>query len=96
MSKRAPPLAEISLLKSETIGQYRHDLLIAKLRVSKTIATGLIDSGTTHNVITENWVEKEKLTTVESSEQITITLADGRDLVLKQRTTSFLSLDFCC
>ena len=41
MSKRAPPLAEISLLKSKTIGKYRHDLLITKLRVGKTIATSL-------------------------------------------------------
>ena len=93
MSKRAPLLAEISLLKSETIGQYRHDLLITKLRVGKTIATCLIDSGTTHNFITENCVEKAKQTTMESSEQIAITLTDGRDLVLKQRTTSVLSLD---
>ena len=31
---------------------------------------------------------------MESSEQIAVTLADGRDLVLKQRTTSVLSLDF--
>ena len=61
--------------------------------MGKTIATCLIDSGTTHNFITENWVEKAKLTTMESSEQIAITLADGRDLVLKQRTTSVLSLD---
>ena len=93
MSRRAPPLAEIGLLKSETIGQYRHDLPTTKLRVGKAIATCLIDSGTTHNFITENWVEKAKLTTMESSEQIAITLADGRDLVLKQRTTCVLSLD---
>ena len=30
---------------------------------------------------------------MESSEQIATTLIDGRDLVLKQRTTSVLSLD---
>ena len=94
MSKRAPPLAEISLVKSEMIGQYWHDLLITKLRVGNTIATCLIDSGTTHNFITENWVEKAKPTTMKSSEQIAITLADGRDLVLKQRTTCVLSFDF--
>ena len=93
MSKRAPPLAEISLLKSETIRQYWHDLLITKLRVGKTIATCLIDSGTTHNFITENWVEKAKLTTMDSSEQIAIMLADDRDLVHKQRTACVLSLD---
>ena len=61
--------------------------------MGKTIATCLIDSGRTHNFITENRVEKAKLTTMESSEQIAFTLADGRDLVLKQRTTSVLSLD---
>ena len=93
MSKRAPPLAEISLLKSETIGQYRHDLLITKLRVGKTIATCLIDSGTTHNFLSDNWVEKAKPTNTDRSEQIAITVADGRDWVLKQRTISVLSLD---
>ena len=75
------------------IGQYRHDLLITKFRVGRTIFTCLIDSGTTHNFITENWVEKPKPTTIESSKQIAITLANGRDLFLDQRTTSVLSLD---
>ena len=96
MSERAPPLAEIGVLKSgskEVIGQHRHDLLITKLRVGKCIASCLIDSGATHDFISENWVEKTKLTTMESGEEITITLADGRDLALKQNTTSALSLD---
>ena len=96
MSERAPPLAEIGVLKSgskEVIGQHRHDLLITKLRVGKCIASCLIDSGATHDFISENWVEKNKLTTMESGEEITITLADGRDLALKQKTTSALSLD---
>ena len=96
MSERAQPLAEIGVLKSgskKVIGQHRPDLLITKLRVGKCIASCLIDSGATHDFISENWVEKNKLTTMESGEEITITLADGRDLALKQKTTSALSLD---
>ena len=94
MSNRARPLAEIGVLRTQSEHRHnRHNLLVSKVLVENSCARCLIDSGTTHNFVSESFINDKQITTTESKSEMIVSLADGRNIVLNQRTTCMLDID---
>ena len=55
-------------------------------------ATCLVDSGATHNFVSQSWVETNGLKLFEGPNVLSIALADGRRLIAAEKSTSKLRL----
>ena len=50
-------------------------------------ARALIDSGATHNFVSESWIERSKASAHQTGRTIAVSLADGRRQVTPERKT---------
>ena len=67
-----------------------HDLLRVEGRINGRKAVMLIDCGSTHDFISESFVQRHDIRTELGSESIQVTLADGRKTSLDLKTTNGL------
>ena len=67
-----------------------HDLLRVEGRINGRKAVMLIDCGSTHDFISESFVQRHEIRTELGSESLQVTLADGRKTSLDLKTTNAL------
>lgn len=92
MSEGAQSLAEIGVLNCSVPGKNTGNtasmsgrLLVVQVKVGQLVARGLIDTGATHNFVSESWVHSHDLPIVGEGVPISITLADGRQYSTVER-----------
>ena len=80
-----------SLVEAEVLHKpdFRNSLLVVHVAMvgSDIKARALIDSGATHNFVSESWIERSKAATQQTERTIAVTLADGRRQVTPERKT---------
>ena len=64
-----------------------HDLLLVQGKINGRRATMLIDSGSTHDFISEDFIKRHSLATTSGPDDIRITLADSSNTSRKIVTT---------
>lgn len=93
MKSGAQSLVEIGVLESspERPRSLRNSLLIVTVRINDWTARALIDSGATHNFVSEQWIGKAHLPTEVTGGILAVTLADGRQLTVREVRTKELA-----
>ena len=86
MTTGARSLVEIGVLQSseEEVESMKNSLLVTKLWLDGRETTGLIDSGATHNFVSEQWVKEAGIPMEPTGKVLTVTLADGRGMTVKE------------
>ena len=86
MIKGARSLVEAEVLQKT---DFRNSLSVVHVAMvgSDIRARALIDSGATHSIVSESWIERSKTATHQTGRTIAVTLADGRRQVTPERKT---------
>lgn len=95
MRMEARPLAGIGVLSNvshERNQDPRHNLLVVTAKFGKGKARCLIDSGATHNFASQDWVEGNRLMTINDGERFSVMLADGRKTIVDAIRTAEIHL----
>ena len=85
---------EIGVIESGRVKQepLRNTVLVLTVKVKNTSATALIDSGATHNFVSEQGVNKARIKTVSTGKVLEVTVTDGRPISAQETRTE----ELCC
>ena len=90
--KLSSPACEVSASTGCITADYEHDLLRIQGKINGHHVTMLIDSGSTHDFISEKFIKKHGISTTKSSDVLNVTLAEGSSRSQPMQTTDAVKM----